>query len=91
MTPRTAAADEQTWGLQVERRTQRTGYVDTWTDVRRASASFLIQSGTGQVMAKPKGYSLIQIILHWVIAALGLTGLFLLSLSRALRAFRKFC
>ena len=25
---------------------------------------------------------------HWVIAALGLTGLFLLSLSRALRAFR---
>ena len=26
---------------------------------------------------------------HWVIAALGLTGLFLLSLSRALRAFRE--
>ncbi|HHK1991807.1 TPA: mercury resistance protein, partial [Pseudomonas aeruginosa] len=25
----------------------------------------------------------------WVIAALGLTGLFLLSLSRALRAFRE--
>ena len=26
---------------------------------------------------------------HWVIAALGLTGLFLLSLSRALRVFRE--
>jgi hypothetical protein len=35
----------QTWGLQVERKTQRTGYTDTWTDVRRASASFLIQAG----------------------------------------------
>ena len=28
------------------RTTQRTGYVDTWTDVRRASASFLAQEGT---------------------------------------------
>lgn len=35
----------QTWGLQVERKTQRTGYVDTWTDVRRASASYLAQAG----------------------------------------------
>jgi hypothetical protein len=34
-----------TWGLNVERRVQRTGYVDTWTDVRRGSASFLAQSG----------------------------------------------
>jgi hypothetical protein len=34
------------FGLNAMRRTQRTGYVDTWTDVRRASASFLAQSGT---------------------------------------------
>ena len=26
--------------------TQRTGYHDTWTDTRRANASFLVQSGT---------------------------------------------
>jgi len=36
----------QTWGLQIERKTQRTGFTDTWTDVRRANASFLSQSGT---------------------------------------------
>jgi hypothetical protein len=36
----------QDWGLQVERVTQRTGYRDTWTDVRRASASYLLQAGT---------------------------------------------
>ncbi|MGH7471278.1 MAG: DUF5916 domain-containing protein, partial [Longimicrobiales bacterium] len=36
----------QSWGLQIERITQRTGYTDTWTDVRRANASFLLQSGT---------------------------------------------
>ena len=36
----------QSWGLQVERKIQRTGYTDTWTDVRRANASFLLQSGT---------------------------------------------
>jgi hypothetical protein len=36
----------QEWGLQVERKVQRTGYTDTWTDVRRASASFLRQAGT---------------------------------------------
>src|SRR5687768_6367478 len=39
------SADVQRWSLQVERKTQRTGYVDTWTDVRSASASFLLQSG----------------------------------------------
>ncbi len=37
---------QQNWGLQVERVTQRTGYRDTWTDVRRASASYLVQAGT---------------------------------------------
>ncbi|MBK7594705.1 MAG: carbohydrate binding family 9 domain-containing protein [Gemmatimonadetes bacterium] len=35
-----------TWGLNVQRTTRRTGYDDTWTDVRRASASFLGQAGT---------------------------------------------
>ncbi len=36
----------QRWGLQIVRKVQRTGYTDTWTDVRRASASFLAQAGT---------------------------------------------
>lgn len=36
----------QTWGLNVARITQRTGYQDTWTDTRRANASFLLQSGS---------------------------------------------
>ncbi len=35
----------QKWGLQIERKVQRTGYTDTWTDVRRASASYLVQAG----------------------------------------------
>ncbi len=38
-------ADELTWGFNVQRTTQRTGYEDTWTDVRRANASFLAQAG----------------------------------------------
>ena len=36
----------QTWGINVLRRNQRTGYNDTWTDVRRANASFLVQAGS---------------------------------------------
>src|SRR6267143_191761 len=36
----------QDWGVQFTRPTQHTGYADTWTPVVRASASFLIQSGT---------------------------------------------
>jgi hypothetical protein len=40
------AGGPQRWGLQIERKVQRTGYVDTWTDVRRANASFLAQAGT---------------------------------------------
>jgi hypothetical protein len=36
----------QDWGIQIIRTTQHTGYEDTWTPVVRASASFLIQSGT---------------------------------------------
>ena len=35
----------QTWGFNVTRVVQRTGYTDTWTDVRRANASFLGQEG----------------------------------------------
>jgi len=34
------------WGINILRKIQRTGYEDTWTDARRASASFLTQSGT---------------------------------------------
>ena len=35
----------QSWGFKVTRVVQRTGYTDTWTDVRRANASFLGQEG----------------------------------------------
>ena len=40
------SAETQDWGIQIVRLTQHTGYEDTWTPVRRANASFLIQSGT---------------------------------------------
>ncbi|HYT63486.1 MAG TPA: DUF5916 domain-containing protein [Gemmatimonadales bacterium] len=40
------SGETQDWGIQVVRVTQHTGYEDTWTPVVRASASFLIQSGT---------------------------------------------
>ncbi len=36
----------QRWGINIVRDTRRTGYEDTWTDARRANASFLTQSGT---------------------------------------------
>ena len=39
------SADPQTWGLQITRFTQHSGYEDTWAPTVRASASFLIQSG----------------------------------------------
>jgi len=39
------SADPQSWGLQVVRVVQHSGYEDTWTPVVRASASFLIQAG----------------------------------------------
>jgi hypothetical protein len=35
----------QAWGLNITRVVKRTGYTDTWTDVRRANASFLGQEG----------------------------------------------
>src|SRR5881397_1609275 len=40
------SGETQDWGIQIIRTTQHTGYEDTWTPVVRASASFLIQSGT---------------------------------------------
>ncbi len=38
----------QRWGINIVRDNPSTGYRDTWTDVRRASASFLAQSGAMQ-------------------------------------------
>ena len=43
---RFAGGGPQQWGLNVVRNVPQTGYEDTWTDVRRASASFLAQAGT---------------------------------------------
>jgi len=37
---------EQTWGINVLRRVQHSGFQDSWTPAVRASASFLSQSGT---------------------------------------------
>lgn len=37
--------DTQHWGLNIIRRTRASGYEDTWSPVRQASASFLAQSG----------------------------------------------
>lgn len=36
----------QSWGFNVDRFSPSSGYEDTWTDVHRAGASFLAQSGT---------------------------------------------
>jgi len=41
---RYAGNGPQRWGFNVQRKVQRTGYEDTWTDVRRAN-SFLAQAG----------------------------------------------
>jgi len=38
------ATNAQRWGLNVQRKVQRTGYEDTWTETKR-SASFLVQAG----------------------------------------------
>ena len=42
---RFAGGDVQTWGLNVLRRIQHSGYQDSWAPVVRASASFMNQSG----------------------------------------------
>ena len=39
------AADVQSWGINVIRKVQHSGYTDTWTSTRRGAASFLAQSG----------------------------------------------
>ena len=36
---------EQSWGINVTRQVQHSGYEDTWAPARRSSASFLAQSG----------------------------------------------
>lgn len=40
------SGDPQTWSINVLRRVQHSGYLDTWTPAVRANASFLVQSGT---------------------------------------------
>lgn len=42
---RYAAHDEHRWGLQFSRRVQHSGYDETWTPARKASASFIAQEG----------------------------------------------
>ena len=42
---RYAGGEVKQWGLNFSRIIQRTGFEDTWTDVRRAGTSFLAQSG----------------------------------------------
>jgi hypothetical protein len=42
---RYSAAPVQQWGLQINRVSAATGYEDTWTEARRAGASFLAQAG----------------------------------------------
>lgn len=39
------SATSQTWGLNVTRRVQHSGYEDSWTPAQRANTSFLSQSG----------------------------------------------
>ncbi len=39
------SAEEQSWGINVTRSVQHSGREDSWTPARRASASFLAQSG----------------------------------------------
>jgi hypothetical protein len=41
-----SGSSPQTWGIQIDRRVQRSGYEETWTPAVRASTSFIAQSGT---------------------------------------------
>ena len=36
----------QRWGIQIDRHVQHSGYEETWTPAKRASASFISQAGT---------------------------------------------
>src|SRR3954465_1244190 len=38
------AGADQRWGLQIDRRVQHNGYEETWTEAKRASASFIGQA-----------------------------------------------
>ncbi len=38
-------ANEQRWGLQIDRHVQHSGYEETWTPALKASASFIVQQG----------------------------------------------
>src|SRR5690349_5527219 len=40
------STDPQTWSINVVRDVQATGFEDTWTDARRATASFLSEGGS---------------------------------------------
>ena len=46
------ASEPQTWGINVVRNNQATGFEDTWTNARRATASFLSEAGTLTGIAK---------------------------------------
>ncbi len=39
------AGPTQKWGLQIQRNVQHSGYQETWTTTKRASASFITQEG----------------------------------------------
>jgi len=43
---RYAARAVQDWGLQIQRNVQHSGYQETWTPARKASASYIAQEGT---------------------------------------------
>ena len=45
-------SEPQKWGVNVVRNVAATGFEDTWTDARRATASFLSESGTLTGIAK---------------------------------------
>jgi hypothetical protein len=42
---RYANVDVRQWGLQIDRRVQHSGYEETWTPAKRASATFIGQAG----------------------------------------------
>jgi hypothetical protein len=52
---RYASGAEQRWRLNVLRKVQRSGYEDTWTDVRRSNSSFLAQAGTIELRDLSRG------------------------------------
>lgn len=52
---RYASGIEQRWRFNVLRKVQRSGYEDTWTDVRRSNSSFLAQAGTIELRDLERG------------------------------------